>query len=264
MANKKNNLESLVEEPEKLYAKDFTGLSQEEQYQRLIAMAKSSKKLCAKIVSIVTDSNGNKLALSPAYADWMDEEDDYLDLVAESYIEIRKIIEKTPKMSLGKAVYSAVWNSLRRMYRNEIKSVSALARAEESEEDEEKYTFDLESFEAPEHFSTEKTAEFSVLLEEICHDDRDMYIISMKLDGYTDAEIGESIGVSRQSIEKRFKNIKARYYSEYRKTDNELRRAIEFSDIQLCEIREKYIEFSEKWERKFTKDWTNITKFLSR
>ena len=252
-----------VESTEKLYAKDFKSLPEDEQYKRLYLMAKSSKKLCHKIVSLVADSRGFVSALSPSYADWMKDDDDYQDLVAESYITICQIIEKTPKMALGKAVYTAVWNSLRRMYRNEIKSISALAKSQETDDEEPVYTFDLDSFESPSIPRTEVLAEISIISEEICKDSRDMFILSMLMDGYNDTEIAEFLGVSRQSVNNRHKNIKARYISEYRMTDNELRRAIEDCDIKLCEIRDIYSRVKPEY-RRFSEDWNRVTSALRR
>lgn len=226
----------------------FEILDGAEQYDAILRMAYATPKLAHKF------ANGDAYSVE---ADWMKCDDDFRTVAHEGYCDMAELVEKSPNLPLGKGLFRSVWNACRRQYRQYVKSVSALTKVREDEDEGEVYEVDLTSFASPSGKTPERIALFDATLEECCLDDRDNVVVSMKMDGFTDEEIGDFLGISRQAVSKRFKRFAERFLDAEHLSCGDRALTLYHAEQTLDAIRQAFKPVAE-----FAHEWRAVTSAL--
>lgn len=190
---------------------EFMSMSGEEQQLSLMKMCSRCKTIAH--LNTYTDKDGNKIANPLWFADWLVTKDDYLTASAEAYCKLFDVLADNPKISFPKALFRACWNALQGIYRNELKHISALVKAVDSDDPEMDGVpvIDLEAYEVKQVFTAPEDYVFIDTLLEACHGWKDKFIISKRADGFDNVEIAEMLGCSRQAVDKRLVSIHKRF-----------------------------------------------------
>lgn len=150
----------------------------------------------------------------PLYvADWLETRDDFMTAAAEAYISLCEIFEEHPSWTLPKAMYTACWRAINRIYSAELKACKALVRADNSDDAEDgDVVYDIEAYSTESAFPDPESYNiFKITLENCITDEVDEDIIYLRCQGLNNSDIGEIVGMSRQSVEKRLAKMRREF-----------------------------------------------------
>lgn len=208
--------EHVKNEPERIL-EAWNAMSQEQQYNMLKANVKKAAK--DEIKHSVEDRYSE---YNEAVA-WVMKNHDLDGFVNDAWLKLAEVldVERLEELnerrnakgkgniSLVSLVYRACWNSIRCVYRSEVKHVRARVQTVTDKNGEQVEYIDTMA--TSRRDSTEAAALANIGLEQFMNsrDEIDRIIIEGKRDGYTNREIAAMVGVSEVAIHKRLKKIKA-------------------------------------------------------
>ena len=194
-------------------ATQWARMTGDEQAEALARMVWSTKrKDCG------TDRRGED---KPPVTGWIVTKDDARTCAAEAWLKVGRLLAKHPDLPLALVLSRAVYAAARKIDTDLFRICNGTGRDYVREAykrgGEEVALKGSITTDSPEQYRADRAADpYSMsatidALDRACKDNIDRLIVRARADGYTDAEIGEKVGMSQAAIYKRRSKLYDRY-----------------------------------------------------